>query len=61
MDRYKVINESRSAHCCFECTVVDTINDPDEIWGYPSVCECFDEESAKLICEALNEYQYDIR
>lgn len=58
-ERYKVVDGSQTAHCCFVCTVVDTqqpmmigdVHFEGEFWG---VCECLDEESAKLICGALN-------
>lgn len=57
--RYKVIDDSQSGHCCFECTVVDTAQ-PYMIHGkhyndqYESVCETFDRADADLICAALN-------
>ena len=62
--RYAIREGSQSCHCCFEYTVVDT-NKPlilgDEQYigedGHPefeSVCEYFDEQDAKLICDALN-------
>lgn len=64
MDRFKVTNESQSAHCCFGYTVVDTTK-PDIIGGrqwtnrdgepqFESVCECFDEDNARMIADALN-------
>lgn len=62
--RYQIYNGSQSVHCCFEVTVVDTtkpvIIDGEHYKGsdgqyyYESVCECFDMESAQLICDALN-------
>lgn len=53
MTRYKVVNESQSNHCCFQATVVDTTkySSPGQ---FKEVCECFEEEDAKRICEALN-------
>lgn len=57
--RYKVVDGSESAHCCFKCTVVDTAQ-PMMFNGkhfdnrYESVCETFDREDADLICAALN-------
>jgi hypothetical protein len=57
--RYKVVDCSQSAHCCFGCTVVDTTK-PEMIGGkhyndqYESVCETFDRADADLICAALN-------
>lgn len=64
-ERYKIIEFSQSAHCCFGYTVVDTSlpviygKEPfiDTRTGevrYESICECFSEEDAKLICDALN-------
>jgi hypothetical protein len=63
MERYKVVDGSLSAHCCFEATVVDT-QKPVMLGGVPyirdgeprfeSVCECFEVEDAELICAALN-------
>lgn len=64
--RYKVVEGSQSAHCCFDATVVDTTKPtliggkpycPDGVPRYDSVCECFDEESANLIADALNRSQ----
>jgi hypothetical protein len=63
MKRYKIIQGSQSAHCCFDFTIVDTekpvtIGDqlykPDGIQQYEEVCECFFEKDANLICDALN-------
>lgn len=57
--RYQVIEGSQSAHCCFDFTVVD-VTKPLIIAGeqyrneFESVCECFDEAAAKMICDALN-------
>lgn len=56
---YKVIKGSQSNHCCFSYTVVDT-RKPVMIGGehyeneYEAVCETFEEDDAKLICNALN-------
>lgn len=47
-NRYAVLTESATGHCCFEASVVDTERD-----GLP-VAECFDEEDAQLVCDALN-------
>lgn len=63
--RYVVIERSVSAHCCFSHTVVDMIEStwcqPDDTdsegywnYSYSSICECFDAESANMICAALN-------
>ncbi len=62
--RYAIYTGSQSAHCCFDATVVDTTK-PDMIGGkhykdssgqlhYESVCECFSEEDAQLVRDALN-------
>lgn len=59
--RYKVIEGSQSGHCCFQFTVVDTQN-PTLIHGehykgqYEAICECFDEDDAKIIVGALNKF-----
>lgn len=62
--RYQVYEGSKSAHCCFDATVIDTdkptivhgkhyVNSKGEL-DYETVCECFDMADAKLICDALN-------
>ena len=57
--KYKIVPGSQSCHCCFDFTVVDTSR-PVMIRGeqyngqFEPVCECFGEEDAKLICDALN-------
>jgi hypothetical protein len=57
--RYKIVEGSQSAHCCFEYTIVDTTK-PVMIGGehyknqFEPVCECFEEGEAKLIADALN-------
>lgn len=53
--RYQVVKGSQSAHCCFEWTVVDT----EQPLSFPpgefaQVCECFEEDGARLIANALN-------
>jgi hypothetical protein len=50
--RYIVINESVSAHCCFEATVVDT-QTPGPDRGR-TVCECFSRADAERVARALN-------
>lgn len=62
--RYKIFNGSRSAHCCFNATVMDTTKpiiiggehyaESDGQLHYETVCECFNLKDAKLICDALN-------
>lgn len=64
MDRYIIITGSKSGHCCFEATVVDTTKpviiggkhyEPDGLGKqYETVCECFSLEDAELVCRALN-------
>mgnify|MGYP001570501518 CR=1 FL=1 len=62
MSRYKVIEGSQSYHCCFCATIVDTTKPLEQFEGfddfdlpeYDSVCECFDIETAEMICAALN-------
>lgn len=60
MGRYKVIEGSQSYHCCFCATIVDTTKPLEQFEGYDgipefdSVCECFDIETAEMICAALN-------
>lgn len=57
--RYKVVEGSQSAHCCFEATVVDTTK-PVMIGGehyegqFDPICECFDRSDADAICAAMN-------
>lgn len=57
--RYMISMGSNSGHCCFEATVVYTSRiqrmgrdgcDPT----YDTVCECFSEDDAIMICDALN-------
>ena len=58
--RYKVVEDSLSAHCCFSHTVVDTAKPVAGLENskhkYETVCECFEEEEAILVCSALNAY-----
>ena len=65
MDRYIILNSSKSAHCCFTHTVMDStkpdmIGDSDEQHEGPegkhfeTVCECFSREDAELVCSAMN-------
>jgi hypothetical protein len=59
MIRYEVVLGSQSEHCCFEYTVVDKTK-PVMINGnhfnnqFETMCECFDKESADIICSGLN-------
>ena len=62
MNRYIIYAGSKSAHCCFYATVMDSTK-PEIIGGkhyedeggkhYETVCECFSIEDAELICAAL--------
>ena len=51
--RYKVIDGSVSAHCCFKATVMDTETTsrawPDGI----ILCECFSDAAAEKVAAAL--------
>jgi hypothetical protein len=62
MDRFIIINKSLSAHCCFCYTIVDTSYGredfgkvEDDYWK-ETVCECFEENHAKDVCDALNKF-----
>lgn len=50
-ERYKAVEGSKTAHCCFEATVVDTLASIDD---FAWVWECFDMENAQKIADALN-------
>jgi hypothetical protein len=59
MPRYKMIDGSQSAHCCFEASVVDTERpvkngDGEDTDRFETVCECFTEGAAMQIADALN-------
>lgn len=64
--RFFIVKESISAHCCFGYTVCDRTK-PVLIHGkhykerYETVCECFEEEEAILVCVALNAYMPEVR
>lgn len=51
--RYKVIESSVTAHCCFEASVIDTTINKDLSAEYV-MCECFSIPHANKICELLN-------
>lgn len=51
---FEVIPESITGHCCFVASVVDA-EKYTKRGAIGVVCECFDPDDAKLICEALNE------
>lgn len=59
--RYRVVSESTSGHCCFKATVLDTHKPEAAIYSaddtadwYEPVCECFSVEDAEKIACALN-------
>lgn len=54
-DRFIILEDSDSGHCCFEHSILDTTK-MNDVWPekYESICETFDIESAESICEALN-------
>jgi hypothetical protein len=57
-ERYIIVAGSVSKHCCFDYTIIDTAAGKEGRGGYwkRSMCETFDEEEAKVICDALNKY-----
>jgi len=67
MERFKRVDESISAHCCFGYSVVDTKDgfedfgkSEDHYWK-TTVCECFEKEHADMIVKALNKlYEKEI-
>lgn len=52
--RYKVINESISAHCCFVATVVDTQEPCPAPLPRQTVCKCFSSGATEKVARALN-------
>lgn len=52
MKRFIVVDDNESGHWGFVATVIDTWAEEmvDE-----NICECFDKEHAKKICNLLNE------
>ena len=64
--RFFIVEESISNHCCFGYTVCDRTK-PVLIHGehykerYETVCECFEEEEAILVCLALNAYRPEVK
>lgn len=66
--RYIIYTGSKSAHCCFEATVMDSTK-PEMIGGehyedevgkhYETVCECFSMEDAEKVANALNKIVED--
>lgn len=56
--RYIIVDRSVSAHCCFGYTIIDTAAGKESYGDYwkRSMCETFEEEEAKIICDALNKH-----
>jgi len=58
MGRYIIMNASKSCHCCFTHTVMDSTKPEDyedeDGKHYETVCECFSLEDAELVAKALN-------
>ena len=56
--RYVIIEESTSAHCCFEYTIVDTKEGKEGYGNYwkRKMCETFEKQEAIEICTALNKH-----
>lgn len=52
--RYIILEESYSAHCCFKYSIIDTATGKKGEYWIKTVCECFEEEDAILICNTLN-------
>ena len=57
-DRYIIVDGSVSAHCCFEYTIVDTLEGKEDYGDYwkKSTCETFERAEAEIICDSLNKY-----
>jgi len=59
-NRYIILNESQSAHCCFTHSVIDTkegvedYSNKETIYWKKCIAETFSLEDAKLIVNALN-------
>ena len=58
-NRYKGVEGSQTAHCCFEFTVVDTRKPKQYNEDFEEVCETFERDDADLIASALNA-QHDL-
>lgn len=59
MSRYKIVEGSQSAHCCFGYTIVDItkpVMNGDLQWRdqFEPLCECFELQEAETIVNALN-------
>lgn len=68
-DRFVIVEGSYSGHCCFNYSILDMLKSkmrtvyvegeqlpeyPDDCLENETVCECFELESAKLVCIAIN-------
>lgn len=50
-----VVPKSVSCHCCFAFSILDTARKHETFNGrWHTMCECFDEQDAINICNALN-------
>ncbi len=53
--KYKAIEGSQTAHCCFVATVINTTKKHSIFKHlYDPICECFDMSDAETIADALN-------
>jgi len=57
--RFQMVKGSQSCHCCFEFTIVDMtrpviINGEHYENQFEPVCECFEEDAARQVVDALN-------
>jgi hypothetical protein len=57
-DRYIIVEGSSSGHCCFQYTIVDTLEGKESYGDYwkKSLCETFERAEAEIICVALNKH-----
>lgn len=55
-ERFIVVEESDSGHCCFKASVLDMAKpiDINDYHGHECVCECLRVDDAKRIAEVLN-------
>lgn len=61
LTRFVVMEKSKSGHCCFEATVMDTTKPENysDNFGqhYETICECFSIEDAYTVARALNNFK----
>ena len=61
-ERYKIVEDSESGHCCFSATILDT-HQPEDLTKddgtpyYYNLAECFYSEDAELIVKALHQQE----